>query len=307
MSRRDRKKQKKREKRRYTSLAATPLVGWELKKRRDWPLIACYVPDPDIWKISGCGSVFVLRENPGGGIASACFCIDLMNGGLIGVFGADSHPTLEDSEELRRMVVESCPPMVPGPLDDAVRCVYGAYALSLQCGYVVTGEEWQQRLYLLPPMPGTRNWWLEQLTDDGLTPPRLMSIVRKFAPDIWELPEGKEFMCLTTARFAVSNPTAALSQLRRGRPDFEHNGVDHDGTECFSFTREYPEDHDSPLAALGGRQVIGEVRVRDSTLWATARALSMSARLVMALKQLLGPDAMTLQDTEWKAMDELLG
>jgi hypothetical protein len=87
----------------------------------------------------------------------------------------------------------------------------------------------------------------------------------------------------------------------RARHDFGEGGVE----GIFGWMRDYPEGHWSPLAGLGGKQMIGDVRVADDgTVRADARSLSMAARLAARLKELLG-DRLVVEEAEWRDLQDL--
>ncbi|MGH7177895.1 MAG: hypothetical protein ACREJC_10975 [Tepidisphaeraceae bacterium] len=307
MSRRDKRKTKKRsEPRRYTILASarSGLSRSESTDRRRWPIIASYVPDPDVWRVTGCGIAAIFRQIPDGRVASALFDIELMHGGIKMMYGKDDHASLDDALGLLEIARKHAPPCVPGEPDLAARYVYGAYALGLDMGFDFPAEQRRPYFSLLPMMAGTKNWWLQQLTHDDLTPARLVEIVRAIdAPD--EVPEDKEMICLTTAIFDVDDGQAACEKLAEHHPEFAYDDEDDQGYEVFTFTREYPKNHWSPLASLGGRQILGNVRIRATELQASAQVLSMAARLVTRLKQVIG-GSIRLRGAEWKNVEEMM-
>lgn len=272
--------------------------------RREWPIAASFVPDPDVWKVSGCGTAAVIRRTPDGQFASAMFVMELMQGGIITMCGKSDHPDLDDATSFVDAIQDHSPPAVAGDAELAARYIYGAYAFGLEQGYDFPVEERRPYLSLVPALAGTRNWWLQQLSHDGLTPQRLIDVLFSIdVPD--DLPEGKEIVCFTTATLDLAgDPEQAMKRLEKRDPEFAYAGDDK-GDEVFNFTRKYPRNHWSPLASLGGRQILGDVAIAPGTLRASSKALSMAARLVTRLKEILG-DSIRLRETEWTTVQEML-
>ncbi len=115
-----------------------------------------------------------------------------------------------------------------------------------------------------------------------------------------DLPEGQEIVILTEMTFSLADARSVTARLRRAMPEFMQED-DH----SFNWTRAYPKGHWSPLKALGGRQILGSVRVTGDELVAKAKTLSMAARLTATLKWMFG-DAIRLRDTRWRGVRDLL-
>jgi hypothetical protein len=156
----------------------------------------------------------------------------------------------------------------------------------------------------MPRPPGSQRDWVAKLVGaGGLTPQDLVRVVRA-NPQPDDTPDGKEVLILTEMTFGVPDSRAALVALRRSSPEFQDDGRDGDAA-VFTWTRPYPEGHSSPLSSLGGRQILGSVRVARTELVADARTLSMAARLVAKLHDMLGA-GLHLQGSRWTGMQDLL-
>jgi hypothetical protein len=310
MSRRDKRKkerrrsQKQQEPKRYTVLSSQRpvLQKRDASERRTWPIVASFVPDPDVWRVAGCGSAGICRRRPDGTIASAFFIFELIDGGLTGMFGRDDNPDLETAMELMTDLKDRVPPMIPGDADLASQYVHGAYAWALEYGYEFPPDDRRPYFSLLPPMSGTAQWWMQNFVQT-LTPTRLVEVIRAMdIPD--DLPDGKEVVCMARATFDLEDGSSACETLCGLQPEFIYDGTDEDGYELFSLTRKYPKNHWSPLALLGGRQILGSVEIRGTELTASAKVLSMAARVVWRLKQTLG-EKLRLRDVEWTSIADL--
>lgn len=119
-----------------------------------------------------------------------------------------------------------------------------------------------------------------------------------------DLPDGKEVVILTEATFSLPDSENAVAVLRKAAPDFEHEGQDRD-TERFSWTRKQPRGVLNPLRYLGGRQIIGSVRVSPGHLVAEGKTLSTTAKLIDELRRRLG--GLRLENTRWSGLNDLLG
>jgi hypothetical protein len=265
------------------------------------------------------GSAGVIRRSPSGRWAFAFFWISLLEDGLVHIFG-DEDRTPEEVEAFLRGVRLRIPPMEEGSIELAADYIWGAYALGEERG-IEWPPEADRHLALIPKPPGSHKQWRKRLIGPGpgksrLTPASLVKVIRENPlPD--DLPEGTEIAIFTRMTFRVEDTQAALDRLKQqGESEqdfrFDYAGQEEE-TEYFDWTREYPEGHWSPAAQWGGRQVLGSLRMHPTApegkageVTAEVRTLSMAAGLIAQLKELLG-DQLTLKETTWKSLQDLLG
>jgi hypothetical protein len=310
-SRRQDRERKKREKARRRQ-AADAARAWSVPRLEDgqdptgWPIERTWSPLVDAWSATGEGSAAILRRRPDGRFAGAFFGISMTQDGL--TFAGDL-PDAEpgEFEGVLRKLGEGIPPYQEGPPEVVSGFVWGAYASSVE-----SGRDWDQvpklkrALALVAKPPGTPRQWADALWDDSI--PAGLKRVLLALPDPETLPEGKEAMVVTTATFEAADPAAIATVLRKARPDFGDDG--REGlVRHFTLTRPYPKGHWSPLAGLGGRQIVGRVEVHHDTnsprLVAEGKTLSMTCVLIQRLKGLVG-DAIRLVDTTWADSEELM-
>jgi hypothetical protein len=129
-----------------------------------------------------------------------------------------------------------------------------------------------------------------------LTPEPLVELVRGLPEEGYT--DQMEPMVETAMTFEVASPTRAVDLLQEHAPDFVLTGT-RGQRSSFDWTREYPRGHWSPLALLGGRQLLGDVAVEDHAVVARAGALSMAARLAGMLKEMLGAQ-LHLRAVRWR-------
>ena len=264
-----------------------------------WPILRAYVPLSDAWFSTGLGSAAIIRQEPGTDRAAwMCIVLDLSAGGIQHMFGRlDSSP--QEAQKLLTQLKYQIPPMQEGPPDLAARYIWGAYAWSNSLGYrwdAGSKNDGSAELGLVPRLPGTPEAWREQFLQHDITPVKLARMLEENpSPD--DMPEGKALLLLTTMHFALADHEQAIRDLTRQQPDFI--AVDQDGqTINFDWSRAYPKGHWSPLASLGGRQSLGNVRISPGKLVAEVKTLSMGTILVHKLKELLG-DRMHHEHTDW--------
>ena len=303
--RRKKKEERRREARRYSPAVADRVARVSAKVCRTWPVVRCLVPDSDVWRASGCGSSLIVRQKPDGTFAFAVFELQMMAGGFAIMFGDQNCASMSVIDAFLGSVTENSPPCVPGDPDLLARYVYGVRAWALERGYLMDERVSEPLLALLPAMAGTPDWWLQYLTQEDFTPPRLLEVLRSYdADELDDVPADKEIVCFTTANFDLRDPEAAVTVLNRNEPEFGADGTDDDGTQHFCFTRAYPKNHWSPLSKFGGRQLLGSMRIHGSTLTAECKVLSMTGRLVWRLKQILG-DNLKFRDADWMSLQQL--
>ncbi len=268
-----------------------------------WPVVRAYVPAKNVWEATGLGTVGVVRRQPDGRYASAFFIIELLEHGLRGAFGGRDE-TLAKLEEDLVLLSGSFPLCEEGPVELAASFAWGARAFADAEGYPFPAQNADRFYGLMPRPPGSYSDWVAKLVGPGgLTPQELVRVIRA-NPQPDDLPEGKEVMILTEMTFEISDAGAAVDALRRAVPEFQEDGKE-GNADVFSWTRSYPKGHWSPLNSLGGRQVLGSVRVSGRELVADAKTLSMAAKLVGKLQQLLG-GGLRLQGSRWTGLQDLL-
>lgn len=266
-----------------------------------WPVVRAYVPDRDAWRATGLGTAGVVRERPDGRWGYSFFFISLLDNGIVMMFGKDSTARAFDKEinEIRDMG----PPFEDGTIELVSDYVWGAYALAKKHG-MWWGSDAERYLCMVPRPSGNRQQWLNRLIGPGgLTPEGLVKVVRE-NPQPEDLPEGKEIAIFTEMSFRIEDEREVIAKLREHVPDFTPCGRE-GNEECFTWTREYPPDHWSPLASLGGRQVLGDIRVKPGQLIAEAKTLSMACRLVFLLKNIL-EGKLVLEKTTWAGVQDIL-
>jgi hypothetical protein len=92
----------------------------------------------------------------------------------------------------------------------------------------------------------------------------------------------------------ISNHAALSSRQPELEPEIS------EGEGIFYLTREYPEDHWGGRQFRGERQRIGRLALTDDSLTVQAGTLSMAARVLGSLKELLG-DQIRLKETTWRS------
>ncbi|HET6414574.1 MAG TPA: hypothetical protein VFG53_21170 [Anaeromyxobacter sp.] len=268
-----------------------------------WPIVRAYAPVKNVWETTGCGTAGVVRQQPDGRYASAFFVIELLGHGLWGAFGGKDETLAKVDEDFARLG-DNFPLCEEGPVELAASFAWGARAFSDAEGYSFPQRDLDRFYGLMPQPAGSQRSWVEKLVGaGGLTPEGLVRVIRA-NPQPDDLPDGKEIVILTEMTFGIPDPDRALAAVQRASPEFEPEGVDGEA-EVFTWTRPYPKSHWSPLSALGGRQILGSVRVTDRELVADAKTLSMAAVLVGKLHRMLGGE-LRLKESRWKGMQELL-
>ncbi len=268
-----------------------------------WPIVRAYLPARDVWSATGLGTAGVIRRRPDGLYSTAFFMLELLEHGLKGACGKDGE-TLAEVEEFLHRMRDHILPMEEGPLELAAAYAWGGRALAESEGFGFPAEEADRFYPLMPRPPGSPRDWVETLVGaGGLTPADLVRVVRA-NPQPDDLPQGKEIVIFTEMTFALADAESTSRALRRAAPEFQLDGRD-GPVEVFTWTRQYPKNHSSPLRMLGGRQILGSVRLSPRELVAEAKTLSMAAKLVDTLQRLLG-DGLRLQSTRWTGAQELL-
>lgn len=267
-----------------------------------WPVVHAYVPMWDAWRVSGLGTAGIVRERPDGHLTYSFFTINLLEDGINLMFGKTS--TAQEFDEMIECMRDQIPPFEDGAVKLVSDYVWGAHALSEEHDVMWDEADVNQYLRLVPKPPGNRQQWLERLIGpNGLTPRGLVEVIRN-NPQPEDLPEGREIAIFTEMSFHIEDEREVFAELRKHEPDFKYCGREGD-EKHFDWTREYPPDHWSPLASLGGRQILGHISVRPDRLIAEARTLSMACRLTYLLKNILA-EKLTLDKTTWTELQDIL-
>jgi hypothetical protein len=300
--------QKRRESRLLSTnavLIKTDPTGLEAEAKK-WPVIQAFVPVRDVFQATGFGTAGVIRLRPDGKWITSYFSISLADQGITMMYGKDSTNERENREFLESLT-DGMPPMEPGPVELTSRYVWGAFALGESEGYSFADTRSKRYLDMVPPLSGKRAWWLQQFKGPhGLAAPELVRFVNENRPPVdVEIPDDKEVIVFTAARFAISDPAAVTRQLKARSPEFTLDSEPGEPTHNFNWSREYPKNHWSPLRLLGGRQNLGSVEVGPDYLIANSKTLSMTAVLLAKLKRQFG-DAIHLTGTTWKSTDDLI-
>jgi hypothetical protein len=272
-------------------------------KMKTWPIVRAYVPVEDVFRATGFGSAGIIRARPDGKWFSSFFEISLLDEGIQIMFGKDAGDESEH-DELLNAIRSQMPPMEPGPAELAARYIWGAYALGLAADYEYDAKMKARYLGLVPMLSGKPAWWLQQfIGPQGLASPGLVRFLEEHpVPD--DIPEDKEILVLTQATFACADTKAIRAELSRREPEFNSDSEE-EGAEFFTWSREYPKKHWSPLSRLGGRQILGAVEVHDDHVVAESKVLSMTAILIGKLKDAFG-DGIRLTETTWKGSEDLI-
>lgn len=263
---------------------------------RAWPIIGAYVPNADAWAVSGFGAAGIVRRQPDGKIAYCFYTFSLIEGGFTGAFGKDDAAD-EDVESALKDVAAHLPPIVAGPAQLASCYVHGAYAMSAAAG-AQWSDEIRRYLSMLPPIPGTRQWWLQQFVGEGgLAPAGLVTYLEKH-PSPPEVPRGKEMQIATFVSMAVADSRGLLLELK-SRPDDFLELPDSPDAAMFHWMKERRVEP-------GRRVPHGVVAVASDSVEAHAATLSLASLLITKLKALAPRESdLRLVRARWAEPSEL--
>jgi hypothetical protein len=266
-----------------------------------WPVVRAFAPLSVAWSASGFGTSAVIRRSPDGNqYALAAIVLGLADGGFKMAFGKVLPTEVEAMSLLKNF--DALPPMEESSLERATLFVYGALALGTAAGYETTpGTEEYLKLFL-PPPKGPR---LATEALAAVTPPELLRLSQNLAirSSDADLPDGQGFFVSTLMTLRVDTPAALLAAVKKDSPRFDETEPQ-GSSRSFDWTREYPPNHWSPLALLGGRQVLGSVQFSpDGTLTAEVKTLSMATRLTVDLQQ-LSQASLQLEAVLWDDLQE---
>ena len=272
-----------------------------------WELVACYGPRPEVWGVSACGTVFVVRRRPDGGEAFLGAWLSLGEGGVQKVFGAAASAAGEGLAE-RADIAPLLPPMGELSPEAAADYLYGALAWGEMLGRPVDGEVLRRARLLAEPVGGPEEWRQRLVGPGGLTPPELVRVLGENAPHE-HLPEGKEVLIITAATVALAPGSGAgvARRLleRKGSPEF----FETDGGRLetvLEWLRPYPRGRRPLLDGPGARQAMGSLAVRDAGVALSAMTLSRAAALMGALLEAAGGCAPQVVATTWSGVDDLV-
>ena len=290
-----------------------------------WPLLACYGPRPDVWSVSGYGSVLVVRRRPDGREALTIGTLSLSEGGvslLASKMDADPGSHLDLTAQLRKL--SQTPAFMPLPAETVADYLYGACALFYSA---VPESRWPdevwQALSILPRPLGKAITWRNRLVGPGgLTPEGLVRILQTNGHTDYE-PEGKDPVVLTTARIALdaADREAMIKRLlaREEPPLFAHLGQT-DGATVLEWRRPFeggprvtpgnkagvvfgdPSDADRITLRIltdDGQQSMGQIAIADDFAEISCWTLSRASILVGALAEAVGT-ALVVESVDWR-------
>ncbi len=256
-----------------------------------FPIIAAYAPIADVWSATGYGTAAILRQRPDGKLVEVLFKLDAREGMVLAAHKADLAP---EEPILLQTLQDKVPPFEAVSAERAAEFIWGAHALNQRRGDTLPGVE--ELLRAVPRPPGNPSNWLQRfLGPGGLTPTPLVELVHGLPEAAFT--DKMEPRVDTTMTFDGGSPARAVELLQAQDPDFSLTEATEASTS-FNWTRTYPTNHWSPLAAFGGRQVIGDVTVEAVRVVARSHTLSMAARLAAELKELLGAE-LRLRSVHW--------
>ena len=175
-----------------------------------WPLLACYGPRPEVWQVSGFGTIFIARRKPNREEVWALAVISLSEGGITTVGGRRAAPPGEHEQWCRELGDLALFP-ASTELPEAVVADYLYGACALRYGDLLESQwprEAREVAGLLRHPPGGPAEWRDRLTGPtGMTPAGLVAVVRGHGHTA-EIPDGKDPLVGTTARVSLRDGTA---------------------------------------------------------------------------------------------------
>jgi hypothetical protein len=263
-----------------------------------WPVARVLVPRPAVWQATGLGTAGVVRAQPDGRYASAFFVMSLEDHGLKGLFGKDD-ASMDEIDALLAGVHGLVPPWCDGPLALASEFAWGARSVSEAAGSEFPESDLRRYFGLLAPPPGAASDWHARLVGPGgLTPLELVEVIAA-GPPADELPEGKAVAVFTNVTFDLFDTADALQKLRA--PEFVQ---EESGTRGGLVVRTWMPTGGGARGRDAPRKMQGKVAIGSGELSATAMTLSMAARLLGTLEDLLG-DSARPREVQWRAAYEV--
>ena len=294
-------KRKKSKKGGWPAAPRGPMPAWA-----SCPASGAYASFLDAFRVCGQGMFAYCRKGQGGEFAFLLATVSVLRGGLEQMVIGDSVP----EEEFRREILEKSARAAgylvgPAPPETVATILWGAYEFMCRQGYMLPPGDLGKLKAFVPQPFGSPKGCLNALTGPGgLVAPRLLDLAVELGTDA-ELPEGKEQMVITTARFRADDADALLAWMRASEPDLTEVGREEDGAH-FNWTRAYPKGHWSPFAReRGARQELGDVVVSGDALRIETKVASAAARFAQLLHEQY-PGRVRLEGVEWKSWKEWL-
>ena len=181
----------------------------EVRAHVTWPLLACYGPRPEVWRVSGFGTIFVARRKPNREEAWAVAVVSLSEGGITTAGGKRAALPGEHKQWVSDLCnLDMFPASMELPEAVVADYFYGGCALRFDAQ---SASKWSRELRevsdLLPPPPGGPAAWRERLVGpDGMTPQDLVNVARGHGHTA-EMPEGKDPLVQTMVRAALQPGT----------------------------------------------------------------------------------------------------
>jgi hypothetical protein len=276
------KERKKKEKRAATAgQAGGPLI---LDDARRWPILKCWMLNPDALRICGTTTGGLARAAPDGKIVSAGLFVDFRGPGiehaLVGVF--------PNPQELENFIHEGSRSLRarfhdadPAVLADVF---YGALEQSVALKKFDRLKEVDGVQALLPEPVGHRGWRNRLVAHHKILSEGFLTYVEPLQRA--ELPVGKEVGITTTATFAVPDLVHLVTQIQNS-PNFTASN-----DQSFEWSEPRP-------GAVSGRSTLGTVTLGDNSITIKAAAASYAARLADWLQEAVGPAAQ-LRSVHWE-------
>jgi len=292
-----------------------------------WPLLACYGPRPEVWQVSGFGTIFVARRKPNNEEVWALAVISLSDGGITTAGGKRAALPGEHKQrcsDLRNL--DRFPASIELPEAVVGDYFYGACALRFG---TLPEAQWPREVRevssLLRPPPGGPAAWREHLVGpNGMTPEGLMNVVRGHGHAA-DIPAGKDPLVRITACVSLRPGTAqvvARRLLGRRRPPLFVDMGKRGTASVLEWVKPYTSgihvptgqkvsalygDEGTPHSVTfriltdKGHQGMGQIAVSDDSVEVEALTLSRASMLMGVLLEAAGAPV-TIDSTEWSPL-----
>jgi hypothetical protein len=241
------------------------------------PLLAAFVPDPDVWRVAGAGRTLVARRRADGRVAWASLLFDLKRPRSTLLFGSlesDEGAFEEIVESLVR--IEDAVPVVGGSQRLAARFTFGALAYVRGLVPEIAPDEGASLLSVFErPAGGVAEHHRAFAGKDGLCTPDLLRCVAREVGA--ELGADEALPTQVAMTFAAADP-AELARALAADPDF--------------VAAEPGELAWAPARGAGKR--LGHARLHGSRLEAETVSLELAGVLCARLKRLAGTGGLEL-------------